>query len=87
MHSQNQGDSNGEFGMLGLMANGVHPKETADAAANDGYPYERGFRDPPEIPPCFQLVYKHKDEPQNIDYKEVRKQIFQNDQFLSGGMA
>ena len=72
LQGENYRNAQGEFDMFGLMANGVHPNETAYAAAQGGNAHEGCFGNPPEAPAGFVLVRKHKDEADGIDYKQVQ---------------
>ena len=59
--------------MLGLVPEGVHPQQSADAAAQGCGAHQGSLRDSPKIFPGFDLVHKHKQEGRCIDYKEVKK--------------
>ena len=64
---QNHGQTDVEFGMLGFVAEEIHARNGANAAA-DGCNCDEGrFRDAPEISPGFDLVHKHKQEACGID--------------------
>ena len=64
-------DSQGEFGMAGLVAEKMHAKERADAAAQNCHGNKGGFRDAPEFFPGIVLVLKHKRKGASIDYKKI----------------
>lgn len=86
LYRQDQGDADGEFQMLGLMADGVHTNEAAYAAAQCGNQHEGGFGNAPQIFLRLELVHKHKYEAGCIDNKEVKKDKLKHDDFLSGGI-
>ena len=67
------GDANVEFGMAGLVPEGIHTAEGSHAAADKGNGHQGGFRDAPEFFLGFLLVNEHKQKTCRINYKEVCK--------------
>ena len=58
------------------MPCGVHAQQGSHAAAQEGGGHEGGFRDPPQMFFGFQLVCKHKQEGNGIDYQQVDEDEF-----------
>ena len=56
------GNAQGEFCVLGLVAEQVHSGQGADAAAQEGRADQGLFRDAPAVISGFMLVHKHKYE-------------------------
>ena len=60
--------------MPGLMAEGIHTDDAADASTDRSNQKQRRFRDSPALFLRFDLVDKHKQASQRIDYKKIDKQ-------------
>lgn len=67
MEDQQGGDAEVEFGMLCLVAEGVHAQKGAKAAADCRDGHQSGFGDAPFLFYGFTLVRKHKEEAGGID--------------------
>ena len=83
---QKQRDSDGEFGMLRLVAHCVHTQQTAHASAQRRNGHQGRFRNAPEFFLCLVLVRKHKHKTGRIDCNEVKKEKIFHTDFLSGGI-
>ena len=60
LQGEEQGDSNGEFGVPGFVADGVHTQQCAQATAQRGGGHQDCFRDSPLLFSGAALVRKHK---------------------------
>lgn len=60
LDNQNGGHAVHKFKMSCLVAEGVHPGDGTNAAANDGDDKEGGFRNPEGTLYCFSFIDSHK---------------------------
>ena len=64
---QDGGHAQGEFDVLGLVAEGVHAQQGTHAAAQGGGEHQGPLADAPAVFLGLDLVHKHKDECGGID--------------------
>ena len=67
MEHEKERHKDGEFPVLRLVAEEVHPEQGAEAAAERGSQQEGAFGDAPAMASRFLLVRTHKDKPERID--------------------
>lgn len=76
MQTQDDGNTNREFDMLGFMAEGVHTKKRANTATDESDAQKGFFRNSPLFFDGFFLVNVHKQETNGIDYTKIKEKIF-----------
>lgn len=86
LNGQNHGDTQGEFQVAGLVADGIHPQKTAHTAAKGGAEHQGTLRDAPLFFYGPALVRKHKQKAGRIDYKKIEQKKLCHHYFLSGGI-
>lgn len=88
LRSQDDRDTDIEFRLAGLVAEGVHPGKNAHASAENGKKQRSCFRNAPKLFACPVLVRKHKKKGCRIDNKEVSKEeILCHDKIHLGGIG
>ena len=60
--------------MLRLMAEGPHPQDTADTAAQHRGQKQRLFGDAPRPPFGLPLVNSHQGEPRQVHHRQIQRQ-------------
>lgn len=71
LNKKDDGDTEGEFQMPGLMAEKTHRPQGFDAATGDGKPDEAVLRDAPASLAGLPLVYTVQEEGHQVDAHEV----------------